>query len=120
MTIPVPFRIVKRGGLKEMQLPEAAPPPCRADSTLVTMVYCALLHDPRHAAHLARAGHRRGDPGQEAGAGGDTGEFNGAVSAGTESAEIQSIGLNQMGQAAACPDGVVLTLSRERPRRFFC
>ncbi|WP_342772705.1 hypothetical protein [Paracoccus subflavus] len=41
MTIHVPFRIVKRGGLKEMQLPEAATQPRRADSTLVTMVYRA-------------------------------------------------------------------------------
>ncbi len=32
----------------------------------------------------------------------------------------QEIGLNELGQAAACPYGVVLTLSRERPRRFFC
>jgi hypothetical protein len=32
----------------------------------------------------------------------------------------QDIGLNGLGRAAACPNGVVLTLSRERPRRFFC
>lgn len=35
VTIHVPFRIVKRGGRKEMQLPEGGTPPARADSTLV-------------------------------------------------------------------------------------
>ncbi|MEQ9636543.1 MAG: hypothetical protein RLW68_10745 [Devosia marina] len=35
VTIHVPFRIVKRGGRKEMQLPEAAEKPRRTDSTLV-------------------------------------------------------------------------------------
>jgi hypothetical protein len=35
MTIHVPFRILKRGGRKEMQLPEGATQSRRADSTLV-------------------------------------------------------------------------------------
>ncbi len=35
VTIHVPFRIVKRGGRKEMQLPEGAAHPRRTDNTLV-------------------------------------------------------------------------------------
>jgi hypothetical protein len=35
VTLHVPFRIVKRGGRKEMQLPEGATHSRRADSTLV-------------------------------------------------------------------------------------
>ncbi|WP_238365462.1 hypothetical protein [Mesobacterium pallidum] len=35
VTLHVPFRLVKRGGRKEMQLPEGATQPRRADSTLV-------------------------------------------------------------------------------------
>ena len=35
VTLHVPFRIVKRGGRKEMQLPEGATQPRRMDSTLV-------------------------------------------------------------------------------------
>ena len=35
MTVHVPFRLVKRGGRKEMQLPEGVKQPRRADSTLV-------------------------------------------------------------------------------------
>lgn len=35
MTLHVPFRIVKRGGRKEMQLPHGAVQPCKSDSTLV-------------------------------------------------------------------------------------
>lgn len=35
MTIHVPFRVVKRGGRKEMQLPEGAALPRRTDNTLV-------------------------------------------------------------------------------------
>lgn len=33
-TIHVPFRIVKRGGRKEMHMPDGAPQPRRTDSTL--------------------------------------------------------------------------------------
>lgn len=35
VTLHVPFRVVKRGGRKEMQLPEGAAAPRRADSSLV-------------------------------------------------------------------------------------
>jgi len=35
VTLHVPFRVVKRGGRKEMQLPEGAVQPRRSDSTLV-------------------------------------------------------------------------------------
>jgi hypothetical protein len=35
VTLHVPFRTVKRGGRKEMQLPDGTPPPRRTDSALV-------------------------------------------------------------------------------------
>ena len=35
LTVKVPFRIVKRGGRKEVHLPHCAPQPRRADNTLV-------------------------------------------------------------------------------------
>ena len=35
VTLHVPFRVVKRGGRKEMQLPNGASPPRRTDNTLV-------------------------------------------------------------------------------------
>ena len=35
VTLHVPFRVVKRGGRKEMQMPEGAVQPRRTDSTLV-------------------------------------------------------------------------------------
>ena len=35
VTLHVPFRIVKRGGRKEMHMPDGAPQPRRPDSTLV-------------------------------------------------------------------------------------
>ena len=35
VTLDVPFRVVKRGGRKEMQLPEAPEKPRRTDNTLV-------------------------------------------------------------------------------------
>src|SRR6056297_1205337 len=35
VTLRVPFRIVKRGGRKEMQMPESAAQPRRTDSSLV-------------------------------------------------------------------------------------
>ena len=35
VTLHVPFRVVKRGGRKEMQLPEGVKQPRRTDSTLV-------------------------------------------------------------------------------------
>lgn len=35
VTLHVPFRVVKRGGRKEMQLPDSAAPPRKTDNTLV-------------------------------------------------------------------------------------
>jgi hypothetical protein len=35
VTLHVPFRVLKRGGRKEMQMPEGATQPRRADSTLI-------------------------------------------------------------------------------------
>jgi len=35
VTLHVPFRVVKRGGRKEMQMPDGAVQPCRTDSALV-------------------------------------------------------------------------------------
>ena len=35
VTLHVPFRVVKRGGRKEMQLPVGVAPPRRTDNTLV-------------------------------------------------------------------------------------
>jgi hypothetical protein len=35
VTLHVPFRVVKRGGRKEMQLPDSAAQPRRTDDTLV-------------------------------------------------------------------------------------
>jgi hypothetical protein len=35
VTLHVPFRVVKRGGRKEMQLPEGSAQPRRTDSTLI-------------------------------------------------------------------------------------
>ena len=35
VTLHVPFRVVKRGGRKELQLPNGASPPRRTDNTLV-------------------------------------------------------------------------------------
>ena len=35
VTLDVPFRVVKRGGRKEMQMPEGATQPRRTDNTLV-------------------------------------------------------------------------------------
>ena len=35
VTVHIPFRIVKRGGRKEMQLPDGTAPPRRTDNTLV-------------------------------------------------------------------------------------
>ena len=35
VTVHIPFRIVKRGGRKEMQLPDGMPTKCKTDNTLV-------------------------------------------------------------------------------------
>lgn len=42
VTIHVPFRVVKRGGRKEMQMPEGATQPQRKDNTLVKALARAL------------------------------------------------------------------------------
>ena len=42
VTLHVPFRIVKRGGRKEMQMPEGATQPRRTDNTLVKALARAL------------------------------------------------------------------------------
>ena len=122
VTLHVPFRIVKRGGRKEMQLPEGAAPaaqarqhagqgagarvPLEADAGVGRVRHHrrtgrargdrAVLHDPRPAADAARARHRRGDPGREAGAGGDAGAGAGAVSGGVGE---QSEHFNDLGQS---------------------
>lgn len=70
VTLHVPFRVVKRGGRKEMQLPDGAAQPCGPDSTLVKA--------------LARARPRRGDPGRKEGAIGDAGAGDGAFPDGVD------------------------------------
>ena len=55
VTLHVPFRIVKRGGRKEMQLPEGATQPHRADSSLVK----ALLESGEYAT-IAELAEREG------------------------------------------------------------
>lgn len=54
VTLHVPFRIVKRGGRKEMQLPEGATPSRRTDSALVKALARAfrwkrMIDSGRHA-----------------------------------------------------------------------
>jgi hypothetical protein len=114
VTIHVPFRIVKRGGRKAMQMPEGAAQPRRADSTLVKALARAfrwrrmlesgefatiaelaeregiapLIHDPRSASDPARARNRRGDPGRQARASGDVGASHGAALARMGGAEF--------------------------------
>jgi hypothetical protein len=92
VTLHVPFRIVKRGGRKEMQMPEGATQPRRTDNTLVKALARAfrwkrMLESGEFATiaelaeregiapsymtrvlrpDAARARHRRGDPGREA------------------------------------------------------
>lgn len=43
VTLHVPFRLVKRGGRKEMQMPEGAPQPRRTDNALVKALARAFL-----------------------------------------------------------------------------
>jgi hypothetical protein len=47
ITLHVPFRVMKRGGRKQMVLLEGAAQPCRTDSTLVrlSLRYCSSLTD---------------------------------------------------------------------------
>ena len=50
VTLHVPFRVVKRGGRKEMRLPDGAAPPRRTDNTLVK----ALEHVASNRFHTLR------------------------------------------------------------------
>lgn len=83
VTLHVPFRVVKRGGRKEMRLPDRASSTSKTDNTLVralarafswkriirrihdhrragrTRGHCAVLHDACHALEAALARHRR-------------------------------------------------------------
>lgn len=64
VTLHVPFRIVKRGGRKEMQLPEGATQPCRADSALVKALARAFrwkrMLDSGEFATIAELAEREG------------------------------------------------------------
>jgi hypothetical protein len=42
VTVEVPFKLVKRGGRKKIQLPAGAPRQCKPDSTLVKALACAF------------------------------------------------------------------------------
>ena len=115
VTVHIPFRLVKRGGRKEMQLPDGASSQRKMDNTLVKALARAFRwkrmlesgefttiaelaeregiapsYMTRVCAHAARARHRRGDPGWKAGAGGDAGAGAGAVSVGVEHADFIS------------------------------
>ncbi len=64
VTLHVPFRVVKRGGRKEMQLPEGATQPRRADSTLVKALARAFrwkkMLDSGECATIAELAEREG------------------------------------------------------------
>ncbi|MDQ7777828.1 MAG: hypothetical protein Q4615_19145 [Paracoccus aminovorans] len=64
MTIHVPFRLVKRGGRKEMQLPEGAPTQRRPDDALVKALARAFrwkrMLDPGEFATIAELAAREG------------------------------------------------------------
>ncbi len=64
VTLHVPFRIVKRGGRKEMQLPDGAAPPRRADNTLVKALARAFrwkrMLDSGEFATIAELAEREG------------------------------------------------------------
>ena len=88
ITLRVPFRVVKRGGRKEVRLPEGVRIPCRMDDTLIKALARAfrwkrmldtgefititglakhekiapLLHDPRDTPHPAGARYHRSHP----------------------------------------------------------
>lgn len=146
ITVHVPFRLVKRGGRKEMVLPVDRPTPRQTDDTLVKALARAFRWKRKLESGefdtIAELAEREGiassymtrvlrltllAP-----------ETVEAILDGRQGPEVTlanlmepfpldwkaqtcpAIGLKQMGQAAACPNDVVLTLSRERPRRFFC
>ena len=64
VTLHVPFRVVKRGGRKEMQLPEGAAQPRRTDSTLVKAMARAFrwkrMLDSGEFATIAELAEREG------------------------------------------------------------
>ena len=64
LTLHVPFRIVKRGGRKEVQLPEGATHPRRTDSTLVKALARAFrwkrLLEPGEFATVSELAEREG------------------------------------------------------------
>ena len=64
VTLHVPFRIVKRGGRKEMQLPEGSTHPRRADSALVKALARAFrwkrMLDSGEFATIAELAEREG------------------------------------------------------------
>lgn len=64
VTLHVPFRVVKRGGRKEMQLPEGAPQPRRFDNTLVKALARAFrwksMLESREFATIAELAYREG------------------------------------------------------------
>ena len=150
VTLQVPFRVVKRGGRKAMVLPSNTPDgatqPRRTDSTLVKALARGFrwkrMLETGDFATIAELAEREGiapsymtrvlrltmlAP-----------DIVEAILDGKQGPEVtlarvlepfpvewraqlsMKISLKQKGQAAACPNGVVLTLSRERPRRFFC
>ena len=57
MTLHVPFRVVKRGGRKEMHLPDGAAPPRRIDNTLVKALARAFRW--KRMLEFARVRHHR-------------------------------------------------------------
>lgn len=64
MTLHVPFRVVKRGGRKEMQLPVGVAPPRRTDNTLVKALARAFrwkrMLESREFATIAELAEREG------------------------------------------------------------
>ena len=64
VTLHVPFRVVKRGGRKEMQLPEGTAHPRRSDSTLVKALARAFrwkrMLESGEFATVAELGEREG------------------------------------------------------------
>ncbi|MFT3687744.1 hypothetical protein [Paenirhodobacter sp.] len=64
VTIHVPFRLVKRSGRKEMQLPEGVPQQCKADNTLVKALARAFrwkrMLDSGEFATIAELAEREG------------------------------------------------------------
>ena len=64
VTLHVPFHLVKRGGRKEMQLPEGAAHPRRSDNTLVKALARAFrwkrMLEPGEFATIAELAEREG------------------------------------------------------------